>query len=171
MVSSNLFFNLPNLIYWLALALVVWVEAKLVGERWPERWRWLLGYVTLFGSGLVMALAFGWDWLTWLGLLAAVGLARLVKAERLLVGSLWERPNRESHRWTAQYFAAFLFCIPMVALGCWDILTWAGLFFGLGLCGAVKVGWGAYLNSRRAQQLRLQTQTVEVDQDGPTPGH
>jgi hypothetical protein len=151
-MDASLFFNVPNFIYWLALALAVLAESRLVGERWTESRRWRLGYATLFGSSLVMVAWFGWQWATWAGLLAATGLSRLVKFDRLLVGDLWAR--KEAHRWTAQYFAAFVLCIPMVALGQWDMLTWGALFFALGLCGATKVGWEAIRDARRARQLR-----------------
>jgi hypothetical protein len=151
-MDASLFFNVPNFIYWLALALVVLAESRLVGERWSESRRWRLGYVTLFGSSLVMVAWFGWHWATWAGLLAACGMSRLLKVERPLVGDLWTR--KEAHRWTAQYFIAFVLCIPFVVWGQWDMSTWGALFFALGVCGATKLAWEAIRDARRARQLR-----------------
>lgn len=167
-------FNASNLIYWALLCLIIYAETKLLTnhhdppypKKWPEPKRWWLGLATLFGLSLIMVVAQSWDFWTWLGLLLSVLLSREIKPHLYLVGNLWQRPNRECHRWSVTYFAAFLLCIPGVAIGVWDVSTWVAMFFALGLCGASKVGFEAYLHSLKAEELRQKPQ--EVKENGPT---
>lgn len=79
-------------------------------------------------------------------------LAIFIVAETLTFGVLWAR--RESARWTMGYFTVFFLGIPLVVGGYWDTGTWVGLFFGVGLSGAIKVGWEQFHKSRTAQELR-----------------
>lgn len=90
-------FNLPNLIYWLVLGLLIYVEARIFGVLWARR---------------------------------------------------------EAARWTLGYATVFFLSIPLVAVGYWDTNTWVGLFFGVGLSGAIKVGWETVQKSQAAQEMR-----------------
>ncbi len=165
-MEPTLFFNLPNCLYWVILAMVIAGQGVMIGDVWPEEWRWELGFDTLFVSSMVMVIWFGWDAETWAGLGLLAWGAHLIEIDRLLVGNLWSR--RESHRWTLQYFASFLTAIPLIVVGWGDIVTWGLIFTSLGICGAVKVGREAYQDSRRAQHLRRQQQVrpPEDAQDG-----
>lgn len=82
----------------------------------------------------------------WLVTLVVVGV------EAATFGILWER--KEAYRWTMGYATVFLFAIPMVILGYWDSMTWLGLFFGVGVSGAAKLGVDQWRKSREAQRLR-----------------
>jgi hypothetical protein len=145
-------FNFINIVYWTLLAVVILTETYLVNERWPEAKRWKLGYVTLFGSTLGLVVWHGWDYRAWAGLAVAVAISRLIKIDQLLLGDLWQR--RESHRWTVQYFLAFLSVVPLTICCGFDVVTWAQMFFSLGICGASKVGFEAWRDSKRSQEIR-----------------
>jgi hypothetical protein len=101
----------------------------------------------------------GWHAQTWALLTVFCLLTHLLPVDQLLFDDLWER--REAHRWTVQYFSAVVFSIPYLQ---WDgnIDTWAAVFFGLGICGAVKVGAQAYRDSHRAAALRRTRHTEEA---------
>jgi len=150
-MEPNLIFSLPNCLYWIILAGVIAGQGATVGESWPEESRWRLGVITLFGSGLVMVAAFGWHAYTWAGLTVLSFSAGVARVDQLLLGNLWER--RESHRWTLRYFLAFTTAIPLLFVG-FEVVTWLLLGISVGVCGAVKVGREAYMNSRRARLLR-----------------
>lgn len=162
MNSPDPLFNAPNFAYWLALAIVILLETQRA-TGWPEPARWRLGYVTLFGSALLMVIFSGWHGPTWALLTLFSLITHILPVDRLLFDNLWER--REAHRWTVQYFSAVIFSIPYLQ---WDghIDTWAALFFGLGICGAVKVGAHAYRDSHRAAALRRTRYTEEADYGG-----
>lgn len=151
-MDSKLFFNPHNFIYWALLGLVIWQEAKRTPVSWSERQRFWLGLVSLFGSALVMVLLGYFDFYTWLTLLLASMSARLVGIDQLILADLWAR--RENHRWTLIYFTAFGACLLPVQWAGMAVLTWGTLFVGLGVCGAVKVAYHAYCDSREAQRLR-----------------
>ena len=143
-------FNKPNIFFWVMLVGIILAQGIALGERWPERWRWRLGWVTLFGStGLRVAWA-GWDGTTW----AVLGLASLVGryAGETTVGEFWKR--RENPRWTATYFAAFVGVLGWVTSGLLDVRTWLLMMGSLGICGATKVGWEATRDASRARRLR-----------------
>jgi hypothetical protein len=90
---------------------------------------------------------FNWPNLTyWLVTLVVVGV------EAATFGVLWER--KEAYRWTMGYATVFFLAIPMVVLGYWDSMTWLGLFFGVGVSGAAKLGVDQWRKSREAQRLR-----------------
>lgn len=74
--------------------------------------------------------------------------------EAVTFGDLWKR--RESARWTMGYFTVFFLSIPLVVLRVWDVDTWLGLFFAVGVSGAAKVGWEQWRDSRLARRLRSQ---------------
>ncbi len=80
------------------------------------------------------------------------GLALIILLEAATFGILWER--KEAHRWTMGYFTVFYLGIPLLILGVWDVKTWIGLFFAVGVSGAVKVGFEAARKSWQARQLR-----------------
>lgn len=80
------------------------------------------------------------------------GLGVIILIEAATFGVLWER--REEARWTMGYFTVFFLGIPLVILGVWDAWTWVGLFFGVGLSGAVKVGFDIWRKARAARELR-----------------
>jgi hypothetical protein len=151
-IDPTLIFNLPNLAYWGLFSLLIFIETSQIATGWPERARWSLGYLSLFGSSLLMVTLAGWNFYTWLLLLIAVLLVRLSRPEQLL--SIWNHPSRESYRWTAQYFTAFIICIPIIIYLHLDLITWICIFFALGLAGAIKVGYAAAVNSHLAAELR-----------------
>lgn len=78
------------------------------------------------------------------------------------LGRLWRR--KENLRWTTGYAVVFLLGALLVWLGYWDLTTWSGLFFAVGLSGIIKVGYEHYRNSREAELLRRGTRR---DVDGP----
>jgi hypothetical protein len=172
MIDPALLFNLTNLIYWLILIAVIVIETASV-SHWPENARWLLGYLTLFGTSLLLMVNHaGWHYPTWLLLLLLAGLFRLLYVDyyalRLIgrftgldLAGVWAGPKREPHRWTAQYFAAFVAAIPCTLWAGADVVTWAAMFFSLGLCGGVKVGYHATFTSYHAARLRRQS----IDQE------
>lgn len=89
---------------------------------------------------------FTWAHLVYWGLLAVV-----IFAEAASFGVLWEK--REAYRWTMGYFTVFLMGIPLVWFGWWDETTWLGLFFGVGIAGAIKTGYEQTRKSREAKRL------------------
>jgi hypothetical protein len=93
---DQLVFNLPNLIYWLALVPIIYWEACVFGPLWKKK---------------------------------------------------------EAARWTMGYFTVFALAVPLVAAGYWDINTWTGLFFGVGLSGIIKLGWEQIRKSQSAERL------------------
>lgn len=151
-MNPTIFFNLPNALAWLLLGALIWLETRYTPKQWDENTRWWEGWLSLFGAGLLMAAGGWWDGLTWLALGLATVAARLSRVERLFVGNLWQR--RENHRWTLQYFVAFMAVLPSVLWAGLDVLTWGALFVALGVCGAVKVGAHAVVDARRAARLR-----------------
>lgn len=170
-MDPYLFFNPQNFIYWTLLGLIIWLEAMLVSGKWAiSKWaflrrvsgrertesqRWWLGLITLFGTSLVMVLFLDWDVYTWLVLLALSVTAWVVRIDRLIFDDLWLR--RENHRWTVRYFTAFVVGLVLVLWGWLDVLTWGALFFALGVCGAVKVGYLGFRESQAARKLRAKT--------------
>jgi len=151
-MDPTLFFNLPNAVVWLALGLLIWLETKYTPADWDENTRWWEGWLSLFGAGLLMTAGGWWDDLTVAVLALASVAARLTQVEHLFVGNLWQR--RENHRWTLQYFVAFMAVLPAVIWARLDVLTWGALFVALGVCGAVKVGAHAVADARLAAELR-----------------
>lgn len=176
-MDPTMMFNAPNFIYWLCLAVIIAIETTTLPKRTPENVRWLIGYATLFGTSYLMVAHHGWDYHTWLLLLLLSGAYRLAHIDHHLLAfigrlagedltGLWDHPKREAHRWTAQYFGAWLTAIPFTLWAGADILTWGLLFFSLGICGAIKVGWAGIHTSLRARRLRQKEETP----DGPTCG-
>jgi hypothetical protein len=156
-MAHHLFFNAPNIAYWLALGLLIWLETRYTPAHWRENTRWWEGLVSLFGTSAIMVAVAGWDYRVWLVLLLSSIVTRLSNAHILLVGGVWERRQRENHRWTLQYFLAFMSGLAIVIWGNLDIITWGALFFSLGVCGAVKVGAHALADSRAAESLRRES--------------
>ncbi len=146
-MDARIFFNPANFIYWTALGLIIWQEAKRTPASWSEAQRFWLGWSTLFGGGLGMVVWGGFDFYTWLTLALASAAARLVGLDTLILSDLWAR--RENHRWTLVYFAAFVLGLLPVLWANMDVLTWGALFAGLGVCGAVKVGYPPTATARR----------------------
>ncbi len=70
----------------------------------------------------------------------------------MTLGQLWRR--QENYRWTTGYAIVFLPGAIMVWLGFWDLTTWIGLFFGVGISGAIKVGYAQFRKSKDAERLR-----------------
>jgi hypothetical protein len=68
------------------------------------------------------------------------------------LGQLWKR--RENARWTTGYAVVFIWGYFLVYLGYWDGATYIGLFFAVGISGAIKVGYEQYRHSREAAKLR-----------------
>lgn len=68
------------------------------------------------------------------------------------LGQLWRR--HENYRWTTGYSVVFFYGYFMVYLGYWDAGTYIGLFFAVGISGAIKVGYERLLKSREAARLR-----------------
>lgn len=182
MTEPTLLFNLTNLAYWVALSAIIIVETT-TAVGWPENKRWLLGYSTLFGSSLLFMVNFsGWHYYTWLILALLSALARYSRLDHHLLRllgrlaglnliGLWDSPKREPHRWTAQYFLAFVAAIPLIIWTRADIITWAAMFFSLGLCGAIKVGYHALATSYQARRLRqepLPSGDPQEQTNGPT---
>ena len=96
-VYMETIFSKPNIIYWAILSLIILVETRLLTstkppyqKSWPGPKRWWLGWLTLFGSSLVMVIFQGWHLWTWLGLAVATALVRQLKPHALL-GNLWRR--------------------------------------------------------------------------------
>lgn len=89
------FFNTPNFIYWLALALVIWAEAVTFGRWWRRREnaRWTMGYFTVFLLSLPLVVWGYWDMFTWGGLFVAIGLSGAVK-----VGLEQHRDSRRAEK-------------------------------------------------------------------------
>ena len=81
-------------------------------------------------------------------------LALVITTETVSFGLLWKR--REAARWTMGYATVFCLSMPLVMLGYWDINTWIGLFFGVGIAGAIKTGFEAYTESQAAARLRAE---------------
>jgi len=79
-------------------------------------------------------------------------IALVIFIEAATFGVLWKR--KENHRWTMGYFTVFLAAVPLVAIGAWDLQTWIGLFFAIGISGAVKIGVESSLSSWLARKLR-----------------
>jgi len=90
-----------------------------------------------------------------LNLLYWLALALIITIQHLTVGKLWKR--QENHRWTLGYATVFGLSIPLVAAGKWDIFTWAALFFGVGISGALKTGLEQTSASAEAQHIRRST--------------
>lgn len=165
-MNPNEVFDLPNIVFWIGLAVVILVQGYSVGEVWPEARRWRFGYITLFGGTLVMVVVNGWDGRTWGALALATLLARDL-LETHVIGRVWRR--RESARWTAEYFAAYLLILGSIILGghdgYYDLVTWGKMFASLGIAGMVKVGWEAARDSYRAHRIR-QMNPAEVEAEG-----
>lgn len=87
-----------------------------------------------------------------LNLLYWLALALVITIQHLTVGKLWKR--QENHRWTLGYATVFGLSIPLVATGRWDLFTWAALFFGVGISGALKTGLEQTRNSAEARNIR-----------------
>lgn len=68
------------------------------------------------------------------------------------LGRLWRR--HENYRWTTGYVIVFFPGVILVYLGHWDLNTWAGLFFAVGISGAIKVGYERLINSLEAERIR-----------------
>jgi len=79
-------------------------------------------------------------------------MAVIILVEAATFGVLWRR--RENHRWTMGYFTVFLAGVPLLMIGAWDVNTWVGLFFAVGISGAVKVGYESARQSWEARKLR-----------------
>ena len=165
MSEPSMIFNLKNLFYWTVLCIVIYIEirtARANPKKWPESRRWWLGFDTLFGSGLLMVLWAQYHFWTIFAFAVLAYIFHIARIERALIGNLWDRSDKEPHRWTIQYFVAVLLVIPGIALGMLDLITWAAMFAALGLCGASKVGWTTYLNSLKARKIRKQQPIVEA---------
>lgn len=78
--------------------------------------------------------------------------AILISLTTHTLGRAWKR--HENYRWTTGYAAVFLPGAMMVPRGHWDLTTWAGLFFAVGISGVIKVGHEQYVNSRAAERIR-----------------
>jgi len=87
-----------------------------------------------------------------LNLLYWLALALVITIQHLTVGKLWKR--QENHRWTLGYATVFGLSIPLVAAGKWDLCTWAALFFGVGISGALKTGLEQTSASAEAHSIR-----------------
>ena len=72
--------------------------------------------------GVIAWLEAGWDLSTWLILLVLSIATRFVRVDRLILEDLWLR--RENHRWTLQYFTAFIMGLVPVLWAGWNIITW-----------------------------------------------
>lgn len=81
-----------------------------------------------------------------------LALALVITIQHLTVGRLWRR--QENYRWTLGYATVFGLSLPLVATGRWDIFTWAALFFGVGISGALKTGLEQAKDSNEAHHLR-----------------
>lgn len=68
------------------------------------------------------------------------------------LGRLWRR--HENYRWTTGYVIVFFPGVILVYYGWWDLDTWAGLFFAVGISGAIKVGYERLINSLQAEEIR-----------------
>jgi hypothetical protein len=79
-------------------------------------------------------------------------LALLITLETLTVGVVLAR--REAARWTIGYATVFVAGLPLVLLGQWDAATFAALFVGVGIAGAVKVGLKQISDAHRARLYR-----------------
>jgi hypothetical protein len=141
-------FSQFDVLAWLLMAGLVGIESTAAARyNWDETARWLTGWVTLFGTGAFVAVLGYWH------LETVLFIAALSWAARTFVPfTIWRR--REAHRWTAQYVLAFAVAMLPAALGSLSLETWAGLFVGLGVCGAIKTGLGGWRDSLQAQKLR-----------------
>lgn len=156
-MSTTLIFNLPNLAYWLTLALIITIQGWRIGKRgkapWPEARRWWTGWFTLFGSAVPMVAFYGWDTETVVVLAVITAVFHIIEIERIFIGDLWQR--RENHRWTMQYFIGILSTLPFTTNDL-DFLTLLLIFASLGVAGLTKVSVESWLESREANKLRRQ---------------
>ena len=81
-----------------------------------------------------------------------VAIAITIAITTCTLGQLWRR--RENARWTVGYLVVFLYGFFLVYLGYWDQATYIGLFFAVGISGAIKVGYELYRASKDAEKLR-----------------
>lgn len=158
-MNPNQIFNSPNIIYWLLLAVIILWQGYTIGNAWSEWRRWVVGCVTLFGTTGVMVFYAGWDGPTWAALALTSTFTRSV-LERYVLGEFWKR--RESARWTAEYFSAYLWVLIYIILGSFDLVTWGLMFTSLGVAGAVKTGWEAARDSYQAGKIRERTASEEL---------
>lgn len=79
-----------------------------------------------------------------------ITIAMLISAVTL--GQLWKR--HENHRWTLGYVIVFLGGAIMVYLRHWDLNTWGGLLFAVGISGAIKISVQRYRDSIEAERIR-----------------
>lgn len=75
--------------------------------------------------------------------------------------------RQENTRWTIGYFVIFFVGLWFVLFAGWDFVTFAGLFVGVGISGAIKVGFEGARVARLAKKLR---QEFEGEYDGTTTG-
>lgn len=146
-------FNGWHCVFWMGLALIILCQGVAIGDVWQEQWRFMYGFVTLYGSTLLMVWLAGWDGRTWALLVVLTYAAWLVQVERRLTGGLWTRRGRENHRWTLRYFAAYLVAVPFLSVGGFEVVTWLLMLISLGVCGGVKVGREAWQKSLEIREL------------------
>lgn len=79
-------------------------------------------------------------------------LAIVILVQTLTIGRLWLR--REAARWTLGYISVFIVGLLPLLAGEWHFGTYAALFVGVGISGAVKVGVQQYTEAHHAAQLR-----------------
>lgn len=153
-------FSIGHCGFWTVLALIILWQGVTIGDRWPEQWRFMYGFVTLYGLTLLMVWLAGWDGGTWALLVILTYAAWLLQVERRLTGNLWTRRARENHRWTLRYTAAFMVAIPFLSAG-FEVVTWIVLLISLGVCGGVKVAREAW---QKSQEVRLLLKEAERGQ-------
>jgi len=69
------------------------------------------------------------------------------------LGERWRR--QENYRWAAGWFLVHFWGFWMVWAGYFDANTWLSLFFAVGFCGMVKVGYEGYKKTGLAEQIRV----------------
>ncbi|MCB0213481.1 MAG: hypothetical protein KDJ52_29330 [Anaerolineae bacterium] len=163
-MDASVIFNIPNLIYWLALAATVAVQGWRIGKVgkncWSENKRWWTGWATVFGSAAPMVIWFGWDAMTVIILAVIAGLFHVIEIDQVFLNDLWKR--RENNRWTAQYFLAVLLGLAFTTSNEADFLTLTLVFISLGVCGIAKVGTEGYRESRKARDMRRKRDSIDA---------
>ncbi len=80
-----------------------------------------------------------------------------------ILGELWMR--QENYRWTLGYAVVFGLGMPLVYLNLWDLNTWIGLFFAVGISGAIKVGYQQYSRLKvRDEELQEMLEKIDKQQ-------
>lgn len=145
-------FSVFNVVYWVALFVVIVLQGHYVGDTWPEVTRWRFGFVTLFGSTGLMVLG-GWDQVVWANLVVSVALTRLV-LEVTLFSKWWRTADRETPRWVVEYFAGYLVALYLAVSSDVSLVTWGAMMTSLGIAGTGKVGREMVWQSFRSSKIR-----------------